>query len=482
MSKPLRLHPIAAVSTFLKQLKEMILPIIASTAFGGGIKEWSALFIPVGLVTFALIYGVLTWLRYTYRVEENEIRIESGIFVRKKRYIPFERIQNLNQTEGILHRPFRLVKLKVETAAQTSKNEAEAELAAISKEEADRIQQIFTSIKTGEASPEMMIQAQTTADELIYKITPQELLVLACTSGGVGVIISAIVAIVSQFNEMIPYERLFHRFENIIANGIVFVSILVLIVFIVVWILALIGTLLKYANFTVVKNGADLVISRGLIEKRKITIPFKRIQAIRITQNILRQPLGFATVYLENAGGSFDENGLTQTMVLPLVRRNQIVNILQKWFPDYQLDVVLLDAPKRALPRYLWKGLLVVLPIMIIAVSVFPVWGWFSVLLLVLSSCLQYWSFRDSGWNIKGNQLTLQYRSLNKNIVFFKKNKVQALEYKVGFLQARKSLATIKATVVSGISGTHAKVVDIDREHAQQIFQWYSHEKKTLSD
>lgn len=475
MSKPQRLHPIAAVSAFLKQLKEMIFPIIAATAFGGGIKEWSALILPIGFVVFALIYGVLTWFRYTYRVEENELRIESGIFVRKKRYIPFERIQNLNLTEGILHRPFRLVKLNVETAAQAGKAEAEAELTAISKEEADRIESIFTAIKTGQENSVMMTKAEN--EQLIYKISPKELFLLACTSGGVGVIISAIVAFLSQFNEMIPYQRLFHRFENLIANGVVFVSILVLIVFIIVWLLALIGMILKYADFTVVKNGDDLVISRGMIEKRKVTIPFKRIQAIRISQNLLRQKLGYATVYLENAGSSFEENGLTQTMVLPMVKRQQVVSILQQWFPDYQLDVELHSAPNRALPRYLWKGLLSVLPVMMISLLLFPKWGWLSLLLLVFSFSLQYWSYLDVGWNITGSQLTLQYRAINKNTVFFKKSKVQAIDYQESYLQTRKNLATIKATVASGFAGTHAKVIDIEQKHADQIFEWYSHEK-----
>ena len=64
--------------------------------------------------------------------------------MKKKRYIPFERIQSLDFSEGILQRPFGLVKVKVETASSSS-SEAEAVLTAIKKSDALAIQEFLTS-------------------------------------------------------------------------------------------------------------------------------------------------------------------------------------------------------------------------------------------------------------------------------------------------------------------------------------------------
>ncbi|MEI2401171.1 PH domain-containing protein, partial [Paenibacillus phytohabitans] len=61
------------------------------------------------------------------------------------------------------------------------------------------------------------------------------------------------------------------------------------------------------ANFTVVKRDEELFITRGLIEKKQTTIPLTRIQAIRIGENLIRQPFGYATVYIESAGGSIEK-------------------------------------------------------------------------------------------------------------------------------------------------------------------------------
>ena len=51
-----------------------------------------------------------------------------------------------------------------------------------------------------------------------------------------------------------------------------------------------------------------MIITKGLLEKKRITLPLNRIQAIRIVENPLRQLTGFATVVVESAGGN-GENG-----------------------------------------------------------------------------------------------------------------------------------------------------------------------------
>lgn len=74
------------------------------------------------------------------------MRIEYGLFVKNKRYIPFERIQTLNYKEGILHRPFKLVRVDVETAGGSA--DAEVSLTAITREQASRIELEMKKSKT----------------------------------------------------------------------------------------------------------------------------------------------------------------------------------------------------------------------------------------------------------------------------------------------------------------------------------------------
>ncbi len=64
-------------------------------------------------------FNVLAWRRFTYRMEDDEFRVESGVITKKKKYISLERIQTVNTSEGIFQRIFGLVRVQIETAGGT---------------------------------------------------------------------------------------------------------------------------------------------------------------------------------------------------------------------------------------------------------------------------------------------------------------------------------------------------------------------------
>lgn len=473
MSEPKRLHPISAVISCLKQLKELIIPFLVFVVFGSknGLFQ---LFTSLGVIVLVLIIGILTWLRFTYRLEEGELRIEYGVFVRKKRYIPFERIQSLDLSEGILQRPFGLVKVKVETAG--SSGEAEAVLTAISKSQAILIQQALSSAKDS-ASFDEKESIKKEQEMTLYKISPKELLLLASTSGGVGVVLSAVIAFILQFEEFIPYEKVFSGLEEFISSGVLVVSFLVFIGFLIAWVAALIGTMLKYAGFTVKKNEDDFIITRGLLEKRQLTIPLHRIQAIRISENLIRQPFGLCTVYIESAGGSAIDTESTREMLLPIAKRNVITTILSPYLPEYNFEISILSAPKRSLKRYLFRGLLYMLPIIVGSVLFIKPWGYLSLLIVIPSMLVSYLKFKDAGWKIDSEQLTLRYRTIIKNTIFMKRNRIQSLVMRESYFQNKNKLASIEATVMSGSGGTGGRVIDLEKKDVEGIYEWYSYSK-----
>lgn len=477
MSERKRLHPISAVSDVLKQVKELILPLIVIFVVGrSGDSQpyWWYIAVAAGII-FPLISGVLNWLRFTYRIEEGELRIESGVFVKKKRYIPFERIQSLDFSEGILQRLFGLVTVKVETAGSVSLGEAEAVLTAIKKEEAEAIQEALALVKNKQTAVDTVEREERIESNFLYQITPTQLVLLATTSGGVGVILSAIIAFIFQFDELIPYKKVYNEFQHFIANGIAFVSLVALLVFFVAWVLAFIRTLLKFANFTVQKKEGDLIISRGLLEKRQVTIPLNRIQGIRISENLVRQPLGLATVYVESAGGSIhDKESLSKIMILPIVKREEVSQILHAILPDYDLKPTLISVPKRAWRRYMFRGLFFPFLLMLAAVIFFRPWGYFSLLLLPLAAVWAHLQFKDAGWCVNDSQLTLRYRGITRHMVMMRKNKIQSLSLERNYFQEKRDLATVQATIISGIGSSGGKVDDVEMADGLKIYQWYS--------
>lgn len=280
-----KLHWITAIIEVLKTLKDMIFPLIILVFARGfndlGTGKWYLdylTFIIFGfLVISFFITGIIKWKRFVYWFEDDELRIEYGLFVKKKRYIPFDRIQSLNYTEGILHRPLKLVKVKVETAGSSSAKKSEAELTAITKEEASRIEAEMLEAKMRKKNisvidKEMMTDIPIEKTPIINKIfsmSTKDLLILATTSGGIGIILSGAFIFLSQFSDLLPYEWMYNEVSKFVKFGILIVAIAVFFGFVVVWALSVAMTVLSYYGFSVSLEKDDLVITRGLLEKRE---------------------------------------------------------------------------------------------------------------------------------------------------------------------------------------------------------------------
>src|SRR5688572_29934520 len=105
MSDPKRLHPIAVLLNIIKSIKELVIPFLLVVVIPGkneGIPGWIQPLVIAIIILLIIGNAFLQWLRFTYRIEEGEFRIESGVFVRKKRYIKFDRIHSIDISEGII--------------------------------------------------------------------------------------------------------------------------------------------------------------------------------------------------------------------------------------------------------------------------------------------------------------------------------------------------------------------------------------------
>lgn len=479
MFEPKRLHPIVIILNIGKRIKDLIFTFIAlffiwNKGEGGKLVLIAASAIAVISI---ILTSILSWLRYTYRLEDNELRIEYGVFVRKKRYIPLERIQSLDITEGLLQRLCGMVKVQIETAGGSGTDEAEAVLSAISKEEATFIQEYVARAKCRSVEDKEHDQG-VSSSHFIYKITPLQLILLSLTSGGVGVVISAVLATLSQLDDFIPYGRLFRGVEQLVVSNLIIIAVFVFLGFVVAWIIALIGTMLKYANFNVMKTEHDLVISQGLLERRQITIPLKRIQAIRINENIVRQMLGYGAVIVESAGGSAKNQEGSKVLLLPLVKLKSIEQTLKPYLTEYQWTTSFTPVPKRAMSRYVFRSWFIIVPIIMISIVFLKAWG---LLLLIVLALFTFWGilkYKDAGWSLDQQQLTLRYRTIVRTTVFIKKNKLQSLEMTESYFQRRKELASLETHVKVGFGGSGGRVIDMDQSDVKKVYSWFSREIK----
>ena len=72
---------------------------------------------------------------------------------------------------------------------------------------------------------------------------------------------------------------------------------------VVVWLgLAAASSIVTDYGFTLARVRDDLVVRRGLLERREARLPLARLQVVRIEESLLRRALGLASIRIQNAG------------------------------------------------------------------------------------------------------------------------------------------------------------------------------------
>lgn len=481
MSEARRLHPIAVLFNLLGSVREAIIGFLGIGFFS--LKEGLWLFISFALIflVFTIIISFLSWFRYTYRVEEGELRIEYGILIRKKRYISKNRIQSIDLSAGVIHRLFNLVSVQIETAGSGA--DADASLEAIKRSEGEWLRDVLKqpddpeNISTADEAEAMAVTAGPSE-----KISFKRLFLAGSTSGSIGVIFGFAAYIVSQIEQFLP-ASFFDRFFTSAVGWAVGTSVLLLIglvlfCLLILWLVGIAGTMIKYGNFTITRNGDELFISRGLLEKKQLTIPLGRIQAVGIRESILRQPLGYATVYAEIAGGSLDKSEDFSTVLFPIMKRDEIRPFLEKLLPDYKLvtTYTLSSLPRRACVFYVWRAVWPFLLAMFAVWYFFPPFAWIPLIPLIASALFGFLRYKDAGIYVNAHQLVIRTRGFSRNTVILYHKRIQAFEKKQHKLQKIIRLATVKLSIIGVLGiGTHYQLKDLVENDANNLGNWYSY-------
>ncbi len=469
MYEPQRLHPAAILEFLIGNLYKLVqamLPLMLLALGNSVIRRWLIVILPVMLVCF-IIYGTLYWLRYVYYVQDNELRLEFGVIVRKKRYISFERIQTVQVSAGVIQRLFGLVKLQVETAGSGSK--AELSLPAVSRAKAEALQMILqntTGFKPAVADE---------ADLQKFQLTTSALLLLGSTSNSLGVVLAGMLAVVSQLDKVIPGQNIWERFEkyasHVLSETVGTIILILAAVFLLAWLLSLLGNIILFGGFTLIRDGDNLKISRGLLEKKQLTIPIRRIQAIRLVEGILRQPLGMVSikvVTISNTGEKGEGN-----VIMPIIALNQAEDFLRQIVPEFWVSLDTNPLPLRSRMRYILINLIPAL-VMVILASYFLPYGYLSLFLLPLAFGLGYLQYRDAGLKLQDGKLIIRSRTLGRVSTIIPRPKIQSLSITHTYFQARKKLTTLKISIASGTVATWVNLVGMDEKRSLMISQWFS--------
>ena len=475
-SEARHLHPAAmlidAARTIRRWVSAFVIPGVALLASRGFDARTLALILLGATVAAALaaIWGFLSWRATTYEVSGGAFRLRRGVLQKNERTIPLEHVQSVDTVQGIVQRLFGVVEVRVETAGGGA-SEPDASLPALARADAEALRREI------EGSGREPVERESPGPAVLRRLGTRDLFIAGATSGQIGVAFSLLAVFSQIFDDLGNFfsEELVRRtLEKIAPNSVAVLLLLVLAVGLLAWLLAIAGTVLAHAGFTLSREGEFLYIKRGLLERREATIPLARIQAVRIVEGLLRQPFGLASLRVESAG--YGEASGVSTTLFPLLPRKDAVKLLLDAAPQFAVAPSLEPLPARALRRYVFRSIVFVLfvaaAVALASALAFDLAAWMfsAALLLVLPAALFGWlRYRDAGWACAGDLLVVRSRLLARTTTIAPRRRLQSREVVRNPFQQRARLATFRARVASGGGGAELQVVDLGSEDAEAL-------------
>ena len=366
---PKRLHvlsPVFFAGRHVRQLWPLALLLAAR-------RQWWLL--ALGALVL-LAWTTLEWLRRTYALEGGALRLEEGVLSRKLRAVPFDRIQQVDLVRKPLHRLLGVATLRVETAGGGSAAEVDLDVVTLPEARALRASLLRAKASLAEAPAGQGAAGRTTGDragaEVAEAAAPpaERVLVrlrlgevmLAGITGSRAAAALVVLGPLSQASDWFPglSDWLFRRFDPEAVTPTTppaFLAVAVLAV--VVWLgLAAASSVVTDHGFTLARVGDELVVRRGLLERREAVLPLSRLQVVRIEESLLRRLLGLASIRIQSAGRTGGHDQTASRLAIPVLQRTEVNRLLGELLPGAAPVLRLLAPPPAARRRAVTRSLL----------------------------------------------------------------------------------------------------------------------------
>ena len=312
-SSPQRLNPAAVVMWSIESGVRYGVGLIILAFNAGSTLRW---WIPPAAAAM-VVPSVVRYMRFRYEVTGDALVVQGGLLSQWRRVIPLARIQSVEVVQKLRHRMLDVVELRVEAAGGRA---TEAALVALGPAEAERLRSI------------LLTRAQTASVDTLEEpplahLHPRDLLLAGVTGGRVAVI-AALLGYGEQFISDDQTAALFDGVRSLGASGLVVALWAGVVILSISVAISLVATVLVYWDFTVRREGDRLVVTRGLLERRRAIVPLHRVQAVELLENPLRRALGLAALSVVVAGQAGQDRQQQETgVLLPTGRRAEALKV-----------------------------------------------------------------------------------------------------------------------------------------------------------
>lgn len=490
-----RRHLLWIVYSIGKSIKELLLFIAFLMAFislNSGlpfIKFWKIIIAIYLIYRFLLI--IVDWKNFKYLFTDEGLYINEGRFMKKKRFIPLERIQSFSQNTHFLYRILGLTSIFLEIGSNTDKSTIKIEM--ITLKEAERIKRCLNHIVAYEnykekATQDMQISktplssGQTTQlfQRDHYQITIKEILISSLLSLELLIVIPLFNEISSSnINNYISVDTYIDSIISFFETSWLLRILGIIMIVILSLIYGALKTYIQFGNFKVMSDNKQIYIQKGIFNRTEFIIPKNKVQAISINHNFLKALFGLAKVKIISINDMENKEMKMSNILFPIINRKKALLLLSEILPEFRIEYKMNPISKFTVfikiirTSYVWVlGGLIIL-------YFWPKYWYMTVLLFIAIIASQIISAFYSRYLINGAFIQLQNGGLSTKLFITIKSNVEELRVTESMLQRKFGLASLQiSTRAKPIHKT--KIHDVPKEIAVYYYEWYARKRKEI--
>ena len=516
-----RLHPISLVFSLISLIKSNVIPTIFGVLGAANGNVFYLILAAIFLIPSVAV-SIIRYFTVRYRISKGELVVNEGLFFRRTRTVPVERIQNIDLVQGVLHRIFKVAEVRVETASGTK---PEAVLSVLSLTQVELLRRNVFRQKTVETT-----SADKTSEDSAYNLAndqdnefgdgfashtqsagdgnifaasaneraeneertilkiPLAWLAKAGFASDRGLLMVGVaLGLYYQFDRGQQYDfdlSYFKQWLPTIDNPLITAALVIAGSLVALLLLRVLGVgwyILRFFGYQMRLSGDDFKISCGLFTKISATVPRKRIQFISIHSNLVSRMLGLSSIRIETAGGaSSDNENATTTVsrrwfipVIPTADVSEMIGQLRpdlQWQPDsYQWQPL----SAKASSRMTRIAIVVSLLLAPAGFFFFGVWGC-GITVIALPVLITYAIKKSRAVRFARTSFGVVYRSgiLTRKISLTFFEKIQATQVVQSPFDRRWKMATLSVDTAAAGPADHAiEIKYLDAEFARKEYQ-----------
>lgn len=490
MMEASRYHPVQIIYDLWQLIKNSFFFILILFVFQAGSEAWWVTygkFALLALIVLRALYIFLKWLTHKYMLTATAFELTQGIFSKKRKTVPYAKVQHVKRETKLFHRIFRLTSITFETGSQGE--ESAVTFHVVTRPEADRLETEVTQrnldISDADDETEEREENEEVAQEVEsnrtvhFHPTKKDVIKASFTSLSFLAVIPIGGSLLSKLEDAFQMEQQTEGFFSAIFQNWWMIAIASVILLVLLIAGGIVWTFIKYGKYEIASDQEKVYITKGVLEETSFSITKQNVQAIKIEQSLMKRVLGLAEVKLVCAGGMGDDSANVNSLYpfLPVRKAHQlIVEIL----PTYEITDSIQRLPRKAF----WLRMLTPSWFWIIATVILYFWKpdflglseyWWALsiallLLIVISRILDY---KHTSYTINEQFIQLRSGGFTTSLFLSKRNRLIEVGASRSIFQKKMGLASL-ALVNRAKPVLHSTIADVPDEWADTFFAWYN--------